>query len=874
MTVFDSSSKGCRSVRRPFLFASLIGLVLSTLATLFPEPVNAKPTVAMVRSDDASLPEPINRHERLDYHRHVLPMVQRVLNQSNLQQLVEAASTGTDGVVDVVCKVNIVHAEHVQGDVTDWRVVKAVLQTVHGWRPEARLTIAEGGVWFPPERTDLQAMEPDIEIGDGFETAGYRALLNDPDLAGAKLRIVDLNYDETIEKTPPGGGLVAETYHVPLTVANADLFIDIPVMKVTGAIGMTVAMKNLIGTAPGLKYGWSKSRGWPPNSGNPGLWHTSRTLDETLVDLAGVAEVDFAVVDAIMCMERGRIIADGGIPTRRNIVFAGSDLVAVDAVATRLMGMNPLDMEYLQLAQRRGLGIADLDRVTLIGDLERLTDRFHKYPHAWGDGHYGMAQRTWLLKGPISADEADQIFVDPGSTPAPNQDGWSGPVYFHDDRIDLDRYYSDPVHSIAYAFAEFDAPRNEQAELWVGSDEGVTVWIDGVEIYSYGGRRRHRLPNERIPIVLTQGIHQVMVRARQRRGDFDFSVKICEVEPDERYDGNHVFGLKWSVPGEETHDVKEVLVVGDSRSGRAEWFEAHEVDTTTPNRVYLRSILPWHGRAPWVRLEWPLMWGNEMELQATLSNQRLEILTGNVRAFRLEPEGPLEQPMIGVDLVIDGMQVGTVPHGRWRVAIDDAGTWTMTPANIMDWEEAGFVGEALEDLDRDHREGEFDSPLGNWFTDAALAATGADVAFQNNGGIRGDMEADRISIRDIFRINFPNDLYTFPLTGHELLEVLEFDARDGKPRPMQIAGIEYVIDRSQPEGQRIVESNIELDRSYTITSQAYVCDRARRFFGRDIEVSNSGIQTVDSQINFIQSQGPIRAPGTGRIRVIGLTSEP
>ena len=53
-----------------------------------------------------------------------------------------------------------------------------------------------------------------VEIGDGFETAGYRALLDDPDLAGADLRIVDLNYDEAVAVAvkPPGGGLVADSY--------------------------------------------------------------------------------------------------------------------------------------------------------------------------------------------------------------------------------------------------------------------------------------------------------------------------------------------------------------------------------------------------------------------------------------------------------------------------------------------------------------------------------------------------------------------------------------------------------------------------------------------------------------------------------------
>jgi hypothetical protein len=84
------------------------------------------------------------------------------------------------------------------------------------------------------------------------------------------------------EVSPPGGGLVAETYFIPRTVLDCDLFIDVPVMKITGAVGMTVAMKNLIGIAPGMVYGWSKSAGFPPGGDSPGLWHSAASLDETL----------------------------------------------------------------------------------------------------------------------------------------------------------------------------------------------------------------------------------------------------------------------------------------------------------------------------------------------------------------------------------------------------------------------------------------------------------------------------------------------------------------------------------------------------------------------------------------------------------------
>ncbi|MBT6146083.1 MAG: hypothetical protein HOH74_11670, partial [Gemmatimonadetes bacterium] len=149
----DVNSKGRWLNRRPFVCSSVAAWALCLLTAALPQDAQAGPTVALVASDDAALPQPIARDQRLDYHQHIRPMVYRVLDQSGLRDLVLAAEAGEDGIVDVVCKVNIVHAHHVQGDVTDWRVVKAVFQAVHQWRPDARLTVAEGGVWFPPERT-------------------------------------------------------------------------------------------------------------------------------------------------------------------------------------------------------------------------------------------------------------------------------------------------------------------------------------------------------------------------------------------------------------------------------------------------------------------------------------------------------------------------------------------------------------------------------------------------------------------------------------------------------------------------------------------------------------------------------------------------
>ncbi|MDP6015320.1 MAG: DUF362 domain-containing protein [Candidatus Latescibacteria bacterium] len=853
---------------RRWLVAALLGVLSLT-------PVGAQtPVVAIVRSDDRSLPSPVAPDTQLEYASHIRPMVRRAVDQGGLQAVLAAAEPGEDGLVDVVCKVNIVHAHHQQGDVTDWRVVKALLEAVHEWAPDARLTIAEGGVWIPPDRPDVIKLADFVEVGDGFATAGYRALLDDADLAGVDLRLVDLNYDEALAVTPPGGGLVAASYWVPRTVVDADVMIDVPVMKITGAVGMTVAVKNLIGIGPGLKYGWSKSTGWPPGSGNPGLWHTARTLDETITDLAGVASVDFAVVDAIVGMEMARIVDDGGHPVRMNMVLAGDDLFAVDAVAARLMGMNPDDMEFLQLGRRQALGEGRLERIRILGDVVGLARPFIKHPADWGAngeyGHYGMSNHTWLLYGPIPLD--DDVPLSAEARPQPGENGWSGPVYFHDDRIDLDSHFGDPTHSVVWAYAEFHAPRDEPAELWLGSDEGLTVWLDGEQIHTYEGRRRHRLPNDRVPITLTSGWHRVLVRATQRRGNFDFSVKVSDTETDPRYNGNTPFGLRWRVPNPHDETAAEVLVAGDSRDNREQWFEAHEVQLTEPRRVFMSAYFPWLARAPWVRIEWPEKWAYMMAVEARVSHGRIDVEVDNVRAFRLMSQGPLRGLAESRSLVVNGGSVATLEpdFGEVRVAVDDNGNWTVTAADVIDWDEMGFVGRAGENLSReDYPTGFWDSSLGNWFCDSILSATGADVAFQNNRGMRTDMEQDRISIRDLFTMNFPNELYTFQRTGARLLAILEHDLRDGNERPMQIAGVRYAFDRSRPRGLRVIESDIDPKRSYTIAAQAYSVTRGERFFGEEIrDWTNSGIQTVGAQVRYVQRLGTVMAPARGRIREV------
>lgn len=502
------------------------------------------PVVSVVRSDYGLLKEPVPPDQELA--------------RKQIEEIVRGAIDAIGGMEAfvkpddrwVVIKPNIVHPlARGSGDITDAYVVWAVVKLVHEANPSARISIAEAPAgWISPGHPE--AMDA-AQVTDGFANSGFRQIAEDPDLKEAQIEFIDLNFDEADSVK---GAATGDSYWRPRTVRECDVFINMPVLKVTNTIGFTCAMKNMVGIMPGMKYGWAKNLGFPPWSGNPGLPnHREGLFDEMIVDLTSMARIDLNVVDAIVGMEKGRVQEEGGKPRRLNTIIAGADPVAVDAVCTRLVGFNPEDFEFLTLGERLGIGVGDLDHIELVGQpLSEVETRFEK-KSKWDDrGHYGQSNRTWLLKGLFDLEDENRWRPDPKTlAPKPGVDGWSEAVYFHDDKINLKAYYGRRRDCVAYVYGEFIAPRTQSAELWVGSDEGLIVWLNGEEVYRFGRTRRHRLPNDEVPVEIRAGRNTLLVEVIQRRKDFDFSLNVCEPEEDDRYDGNRVRGLKFTVPGVE-----------------------------------------------------------------------------------------------------------------------------------------------------------------------------------------------------------------------------------------------------------------------------------------------------------------------------------
>jgi hypothetical protein len=102
-------------------------------------------------------------------------------------------------------------------------------------------------------------------------------------------------------------------------------------------------------------------------------------IHETLVDLLMIQKKIHRGVFAVM---DGTFAGDGPgprcmVPHVKNVMLASADQVAIDAVAAKLMGMDPLSIKYIRLAHDRGLGCGDPRDIEIVGDVEAAKENWH-----------------------------------------------------------------------------------------------------------------------------------------------------------------------------------------------------------------------------------------------------------------------------------------------------------------------------------------------------------------------------------------------------------------------------------------------------------------------------------------------------------------
>jgi uncharacterized protein (DUF362 family) len=330
---------------------------------------------------------------------------------------------------DVLLKPNLVsHRRQVASTHAD--ALSATLDALFS-AGAGHVTIAEGA-------TDAPA---------GFDAFGHRR-----EAAGRPIRFLDLNREETgweplILSAIDGSPLEAR---ISRTIASSPCRVSLALMKTHVISTATMSLKNMLSSVhPADRV---RMHGYPGGNGSTGwkrlvveilkgdnilvniLTRTQGRVRNLLNAITGkscdasrLSKADLAFLRSVAALNRNLVtltrlvkphvsVLDGfvamhregprhGTPIRLGLALAGTDAVAVDAVAAAAMGFDPMQIGHLRLAHEAGLGTADLARIEVVGDPLALVAR-RCTPHSNFAVHrhwerFAAPARS-AIRGPIS----------------------------------------------------------------------------------------------------------------------------------------------------------------------------------------------------------------------------------------------------------------------------------------------------------------------------------------------------------------------------------------------------------------------------------------------------------------------------------------
>ncbi|MGA9116110.1 MAG: DUF362 domain-containing protein [Bacteroidota bacterium] len=131
-------------------------------------------------------------------------------------------------------------------------------------------------------------------------------------------------------------------------ILDSDVFINVPILKSHGGSQLTISMKNLMGIV------WDRA-----------LWHR-RDLHGCIAEFATYPKPDLNVVDAYYVMTRNgpRGVSKADVVTMKSLVLS-RDMVAADAAAAKLCGMDPENVAYIRRAHDLRVGTRDLTSLSI-----------------------------------------------------------------------------------------------------------------------------------------------------------------------------------------------------------------------------------------------------------------------------------------------------------------------------------------------------------------------------------------------------------------------------------------------------------------------------------------------------------------------------
>lgn len=163
--------------------------------------------------------------------------------------------------------------------------------------------------------------------------------------AGGTVYALNYGAEKNFSLVQTNGAMLGEIYFSK-DVLEADVFINMPILKHHYITEVTMGLKNMMGLV------WDR-----------GYFH-SYDLHQCIAELAAFRKPNLIILDALRGITASGPYGPGPIKEYNQLVF-GTDPVAVDAYGAFLFGKKPTNIKYLRMAAEMGVGLIDWEKLNV-----------------------------------------------------------------------------------------------------------------------------------------------------------------------------------------------------------------------------------------------------------------------------------------------------------------------------------------------------------------------------------------------------------------------------------------------------------------------------------------------------------------------------
>lgn len=208
----------------------------------------------------------------------------------------------------------------------------------------------------------LKENNNEIWIGDSAGIASYGGTKKAFEVCGIedvakkhKAKLISFEASKERKKIIDNEAKIIKKFILAKEPFMADLIINVPKLKTHVLTKFTGAVKNMFGCVPG--GGKSEKHALAPNED---------MFSNLLLDIYQNVKPHLSIMDAIIGLE-GDGPGSAGKPKKVGLIIASKDAVALDIVASRIIGYDPLDIKTIKFAIERGLS-PKIREVDVIGE--------------------------------------------------------------------------------------------------------------------------------------------------------------------------------------------------------------------------------------------------------------------------------------------------------------------------------------------------------------------------------------------------------------------------------------------------------------------------------------------------------------------------